>query len=135
MVAPPGVPPMPEGLPEVAQAKWAELVPLLMERRTLALEDGSILEAYCRAYASWKQYQALVEQKPVVRTPFGPKVNPAAGEARKWETRMTAMGDRLGLNASARSRVSTPEKKKEPDAAEAFLFQSPRLVSSNGQPR
>lgn len=128
--APPGAPAKPKDLPKIAAARWDELVPILLDRRTLAVEDFGILEAYCRGYSIWVGYQKEAEKKPIVKTPFGPKVNPAAGEARKWETRLTTMGDRLGLNASARSRVSakgqptTPDKK---DTTKDFLF-------GNGKP-
>lgn len=136
VVAPPGAPPRPK-MPAVAHDKWDELVPLLLERGTLSLEDGAILEAYCRGYAIWLSYQLQAEKKPIVKTPFGPKVNPAAAEARKWEARITTMGDRIGLNASARSRVSVAEPKKAEDKTEDFLFgkpAGPRLAASNGQP-
>jgi P27 family predicted phage terminase small subunit len=125
--APPAAPLRPK-LPRAAAEKWDEIVPLLVERGTLSLEDGAILEGYCRSYDMWVRYQSDAEKKPIVKTPFGPKVNPAAGEARKWETRLTAMGDRLGLNAAARSRVSAPEKPKQEDTTEDFLFGPPRLV-------
>lgn len=127
VVAPVQAPPRPD-LKGVAAAKWDEIVPILLARGTLSLEDGAILEAYCRGYDMWARYQRAAEKSPIVKTPFGPKVNPAAGEARKWETRLTTMGDRLGLNAAARSRVSAPEKRPEGDATEDFLFGPPRLV-------
>jgi P27 family predicted phage terminase small subunit len=120
--APPGSPPKPDDMPKEASARWDELVPVLLERKTLAVEDGAILEAHCRAYAQWKQYQVAAEAKPMVKTPWGPKVNPAAAEAVKWETRVTITGDRLGLSASSRSRVGAKDKEPEKDPTEDFLF-------------
>ncbi len=118
VVAPPGVPRRPDDLPETAAAKWDELVPLLLERGTLSLEDGAILETHCRAYAQMLAYQGQAEKKPIIKTPYGPKVNPAAGEARKWMAIVTQTGDRLGANASARSRVGAEPKASKPDAEE-----------------
>ncbi len=115
--APPGAPAIPAGLKGDALAKWNELVPILLERKTLSVEDGAILEAHCRAYGTWRAFQAKADAQPMVKTPFGPKVNPAAGEARQWESRVTQTGDRLGLNASARSRVGKPEGQKGPKGA------------------
>lgn len=115
IVAPPGAPLKPAGLDDVASAHWDELVPVLLERGTLAVEDGAILEAHCRAYSTWRGYQEIAESEPMVETPWGPKVNPAAGEARQWEARLTQTGDRLGLNASARSRVGKQDKPKPVD--------------------
>jgi P27 family predicted phage terminase small subunit len=117
VIAPPGAPAQPEGLDEVALAKWAELIPLLLERGTVSKEDGGILEAHCRAYSTWRKFQRLAEKQPMIKTPFGPRVNPAASEARQWESRLTQTGDRLGLNASARSRVGKPDKPKAPTTA------------------
>jgi len=122
VIAPAAEPAVPKGLPKTARAKWRELVPILLERGTLSLEDGAILEAHVRAYAQWRRYQVMAETRPMVSTPWGDKVNPAAKEARVWETRVTQTGDRLGLNASARSRVGTQDgaaKAEDPD--DAFL--------------
>lgn len=117
IVAPPGAPPRPPGLDDVASAHWDELVPVLLERGTLAVEDGALLEAHCRAFALWRQYQEIAEAKPIIETMYGPRVNPAAAEARQWEARATQTGDRLGLNASARSRVGKPDGPRKPTAA------------------
>ena len=126
VVAPPGAPPLPAKMSTIALAKWNELIPVLLKRGTLSVEDGAILEAHCRSYEQWKRYQALAHRKPMLQTPWGPKVNPAAAEARLWEARVTQTGDRLGLNASARSKVSGPGEKKPStpgtDPVEEFLF-------------
>lgn len=127
VVAPAGAPPRPE-FNKVAGAKWDELMPLLLERGTIAREDGVLLEQFCRFYSQWLTYQAAAEKKPMEKTPFGIKVNPANEAALKLEGRLTAIGDRLGLSASARSKVSAPDKPKEEDKTEAFLFPKPQLV-------
>lgn len=127
VVAPPGAPVMPD-MPKAAVAKWHELVPILLERGTLSVEDGAILEEHCRAYASWQVYQASAEKAPTVKTPWGPKINPAAQEARKWAAIVTQTGDRLGVNASARSRVGAKEKPGKSEAekqTEADVFGKP----------
>lgn len=129
VIAPPGSPPRPKNLPPIAAAKWDELVALLLDRGTLSLEDGVALEQFCRFWAQWLSFQALAEAKPVVKTPFGPKINPANEAAIKLEQRLTALGDRLGLTASARSKVSAPEKKQVADPTETFLFGGPKLVT------
>lgn len=131
VVAPPGTPKRPN-MPDDAIERWEELVPTLLERGTLSIEDGAILEAHCRAYALWRRYQDIAERAPIIRGNAGSiKVNPAAAEARLWEARATTTGDRLGLNASARSRVSARDGsgsvQGDKDPAEEFLF-GPRLV-------
>lgn len=125
--APVGAPPRPSGLEgdKVAAAKWDEVLPKLLELKVVSELDGQALESYCRAYSRWVAYQALAEAEPIVETVFGPKVNPSAGEARKWAAILNACGDRLGLSPSARTRVSSAGGKPKDDAkakARAFLF-------------
>ncbi len=129
VTAPVGAPPKPEKLDQVASSKWDELTGLLIERGTLSREDGVALEQFCRFYSQWLKYQRIAELKPVVKTMYGPKVNPATETALKLEQRLTALGDRLGLTASARSKVSAPEKPQEVDKTADFLFGRPQVIN------
>jgi len=123
LVSPPGAPSKPADLPPVAAAYWDEIVPLLLERGTLSPEDGACLRAHVRAYGLWHKYAAESEARPLVEVPpYGMRPNPASAEAVKWEARLTQTGDRLGLNAAARSRVSAPEKPGKKDDVEKDLF-------------
>jgi P27 family predicted phage terminase small subunit len=136
MVPTPGAPPCPADLDKIARAKWDEIVPQLMEQGVLSTLDGQILEAYCRSYSLWKVYALKAEKAPMIKTPFGPKVNPAAAEARKWETLVNQCGDRLGLSPSARTRVGVPKKPDAEDAktkAAKFLFGGPLAVVKGGK--
>jgi P27 family predicted phage terminase small subunit len=131
LVAPPGAPPMPNFPPKVrkiAAAKWGELVPLLLMRGTISPEDGALLERYCREWAQWLTYQAAAEREPMIETMYGPKVNPAKEMALKIDQALHKAEDRLGLSASARSKVSVPEKAKPEDTSEAFLFGKPQVI-------
>lgn len=127
-------------MPKVASAKWDELIPILVSRSTLAIEDGAVLEAFCRTYATWARYQAIAERAALIKTPYGPRVNPAAAESRRWETRLTQLGDRMGLNASSRSRVSAGEggggggigEAPKGSAEEFFFRERPALAVVNG---
>src|SRR6267142_2975547 len=83
LVLPPGAPAMPDHLPAQARRMWCELVPQLLEAGTLAKVDGGALEAYCRSYAHWLDLDDEAMTRPLVKTPFGPKINPAGDEARK----------------------------------------------------
>src|SRR3954466_571353 len=76
-------PPRPYDLPEDAAAIWDAIVPLLLERGTLAAVDGGALETYCRESSRWKALQAEAAKRPFIETPYGPKANPASDEARK----------------------------------------------------
>ncbi len=128
--SPIGAPPKPDNLPKGASEKWDALVPLLLERRTLSPEDGEILEAFCRTYDQWVTLAADAAKRVWVGHPkgelFGEILNPAGDRAIRLEVRLTQMGDRLGLNASARSRISArpvPDgDKPKAGTAEGFFF-------------
>jgi P27 family predicted phage terminase small subunit len=130
-VPPVGAPPTPPGLDPVALARWEELAPELVSAGVLARVDGSVLEGHCRAFALFRRYTREAEKRPMINTPWGRKPNPAAAEAKLWLGEMNRCGDRLGIGASARSRISTPEKPKE-DAAEKFLFGAGKLQVVEG---
>jgi phage terminase small subunit len=107
-----------------------ELVPL----GTLAKTDGGALEAYCRSWAQWKKLQAAAAAKVMVKTPFGPKVNPASGEARKLHKEVIQPLElALGLHYAARARVKMPEKPKEKDPVEQDLFGGGLKVVNGGK--
>ena len=129
---PPGSPPTPE-LPAEALKIWQQLVPLLLEAGVLAKVDGGILEAYCRTHARAVALDAEAGKRPVTKSPFGLKVNPAVIEARKLWPIVEKLATNLGLHYAARSRVKPPEKEKVEDKAEAFLFGGPLKVVEGGK--
>src|SRR2546422_10688171 len=83
LVLPAGAPPCPQGLNAAARAVWDEVVPELLAIGTLAKVDRGVLEGYCRMFARAVQLDQTAALHPMVKTPFGPKVNPAGVEARK----------------------------------------------------
>jgi P27 family predicted phage terminase small subunit len=120
---PAGAPPVPDDLPPAALSRWSEVVAELVPLGTLAKTDGGALEAYCRSWAQWKELQAVAAEKVMVKTPFGPKVNPASGEARKLHKEVIQPLElALGLHYAARARVKMPPKPKEEDPVEEDLF-------------
>jgi P27 family predicted phage terminase small subunit len=129
---PPGSPPTPE-LPAEALKIWNQLVPLLLEAGVLAKVDGGILEAYCRTHARAVSLDSEAGKRPVTKTPFGLKVNPAVIEARKLWPIVEKLATDLGLHYAARSRVKPPEQEKPEDKAEEFLFGGPLKVVEGGK--
>jgi hypothetical protein len=84
--------------------------------------DGGALEAYCRSFARWSVLEEEAAKTPMIKTPFGKKMNPASAEARKLHKEVVQpLEIALGLHYAARSRVKAPEKPKTDPAAD-FLF-------------
>src|SRR5262245_49589643 len=59
----PGVPQMPEFLSPIAQEKWNELVPLLVEARILTPLDRGALAVVCEAWRAFVEATVALEKK------------------------------------------------------------------------
>lgn len=120
---PPGAPTMPTDLDEIARRRWIEIVPELLKAETLANIDGGAVEAYCRSFSRWSRLEAAAAEKPMIKTPFGLKANPAGAEARKVHKEIIQPLElALGLHYAARTRVKMPSKAKDADPVEEELF-------------
>jgi P27 family predicted phage terminase small subunit len=124
----PGTPKCPDYLDAIARGEWNRVVPELVAKNVLTIIDGAVLEGFCVAYSSAVKFQKDADKKPIVKTPFGPKVNPSEAVARKWWALARQLGAELGLTPAARTRVSMEKPKPPEDKTEAFLFGPPRLV-------
>lgn len=128
MAPAPGLPPCPAYLDRIAREFWEELVPQLSELGVLTKIDGKTLEGLCTNYSAAVKFQKLADRKPMVDTLWGPKVNPAVGEARKSWALLKQFAAEFGLSPSSRTRVGGPAESKKSDAeqkvekAAAFLF-------------
>ena len=111
----PGEPECPQQVRKnpLALAQWKRVVTELVDKNVLAKVDVAHLHGYCVAYAAAELAQARYDKKPEVKTPFGPKTNPAYSEAIKWWEKVRAFGNDLGLSPSARTRGSM-QPKEEP---------------------
>ncbi len=110
-------------LDKAARAEWRRVVPLLAELGVLTRVDGAALEAYCSTYSKAVAFQQLADASPLVEGLHGPKINPAASEARKQWALVRQFAAEFGLTPSARTRVgaSNPSKAAT-DAAEMEMF-------------
>ena len=130
-----GAPACPAYLDAVAREEWARVVPQLAELGVLTKVDGGALEGYCAAYSQAVAFQKKAAAKPMVTTPWGPKPNPAAGEARKAWSLVKQFAGEFGLTPSARTRVSGPAGKKpagEPQSANGVPLVGPGLRVLDG---
>ncbi len=126
-----GVPSCPAYLDELAREEWKRVAPELVEKKVLTLVDGAVLEGSCAAYSSAVKFQREADKKLMVKTPFGPKVNPAEAVARKWWALARQLGAELGLTPASRTRVSMEKPAAPEDKSESFIFGGPKLVKSD----
>lgn len=105
---PPGVPPCPKALPADAKKIWAELAGNEKWRVVLATADAFGLELLVKHMSLERKFASRAHAQPIVKTPFGPKPNPAAAEARKEGALVKQLLAEFGLTPSARSRVGKP---------------------------
>lgn len=124
LALPAGVPPCPKHLDKQARAIWDELAGNETWRIVLAKADALGLELLVKHMALERRFSRSAAKQQIVKTPFGPKTNPAVAEARKEAAIVKQLLAEFGLTPSARSRVSAPaETKDDPKKkAAAFLF-------------
>jgi len=114
----------PEFLDEVAKAKWREVYPLLQASGVLKATDTDVLEAYCYAYAKFRQADDLLKKAPtlVFKTPNGSiQPVPFATMVRQWQEQLLRLGVELGLTPSARGRLNVEPVDKKREALLSFL--------------
>jgi P27 family predicted phage terminase small subunit len=111
-----GIPDMPDGLSEAAQAEWNHIAPILLKLGVLTVADGATLAAYCQSRADWLAAQAEIEQYGVtVEEPITNRAGEIVGHRRKKNPAVTVASDAkklmrafasdLGLSPAARTRV------------------------------
>jgi P27 family predicted phage terminase small subunit len=131
MEMPVGAPECPAYLDAVARALWQRVVPRLMEAKVLSKIDGAALEGFCANYSQAVRSQKIADRQAYVDTPFGPKVHPAVGNARKAWAIVRQFAAEFGLTPAARTRVSMAEGDSG-GADDEFLFGGPLKVVAGG---
>ncbi len=106
-----------------ARAEWSRVVPELARLGLLTVIDGAELEGYCANYARAVKAERIVKTKGlVVKTPFGPKANPAVAIAKAAWQEVRKFGSEYGLSPASRTRINAPVKPLKKDPGEEFLF-------------
>lgn len=112
VVAPPGVPVMPDGLDEVSQSMWNSLVPELVEMGALSFVDAPMLTTCCQA---WSRYVDAANY--VIEYGFAGEHYAAAAKAIKenWAIFSKCLIE-FGCTPAARTRVRVAPKKEVKDS-------------------
>jgi P27 family predicted phage terminase small subunit len=97
----------PDWLPEPARDKWSELAPTLSSQGLLTECDLDTLALYCTTWVRWKDAEQALQREGMTTTAQSgyQQVSPYYTIASKSQAELRVLGDRLGLNPSARSRI------------------------------
>jgi P27 family predicted phage terminase small subunit len=108
----------PAWLGDDARGMWETVVPLLCSQRVLEPTDLHNVEAFCSAYARWRDAEREVSEYGVtIVGPMGGRVkNPAVTVINEALRQLAMFGSLLGLDPSSRSRVmgGRPSKTDNP---------------------
>ncbi len=100
--------PCPKHLCGAARAEWQRVVKATRGARTLAPENSAILEAYCLAFARWRQAEVeLAKDGPIIlsKKTKTPMHNPWHAVAIKERAAMLRFADQLGFTPRMRGKV------------------------------
>ncbi|MCV6612433.1 MAG: phage terminase small subunit P27 family [Amphritea sp.] len=100
----------PDWLPELGREMWKTVCPHLCKEKVLAVTDLHNLEAFCSAYATFREAALEIAGSGLVVTGAtgGPVKNPAVTVKNEAMRQMVMFGGALGLDPSARGRLMGP---------------------------
>jgi len=122
--APPGVPPAPAWLSELASAEWHRIVPMLEASKVMSPRHQQTLAAYCDSFADMVQAdQELKTSGTTLMDDKGRVSNhPAWNRKRDARNQMLKFAAEFGLTASALARVSAVDQGPQEDEDDARMF-------------
>ena len=104
----------PEWLPDLAVEMWQTVMPELLAAKVLTVPDLHNVEAFCTAYAMWRDAEDHVKQFGVViETEKSTIKNPAVTVINEAKKQMREFGSLLGLDQSSRQRLVGPKKSED----------------------
>lgn len=106
------VPLPPEWLHPYGIQMWEKIAPWLVSSKILSDSDIPNLEAYCAAYARWRQAEEDIAKNGIVVMGMNSDIkNPACTVANESLKQMTTFGSALGLDPASRARLAVPGAK------------------------
>ena len=116
----------PDHLDDVAQEKWAELLPVLKTMRVFSAADRDALAQYCCLYSRWMWAKGqIMVQGEVFRMANGyMQQNPYMTVERDCMRMMLNLAQEFGMTPSSRSRLVAPAKPQ--DSLSEFLASKPK---------
>ena len=108
--AAPDLPACPSWLRPDAAREWRRVIKRLAKIEgagSIRAMDGTMLSAYCEAFADWREAQRILDQDGVIDvTHNGSRIqHPAVGIANNAWRRLVVAGQMFGLSPSARAKA------------------------------
>lgn len=104
----------PEWLPDLAVEMWQTVMPELLAAKVLTVPDLHNVEAFCAAYAMWRDAEEhLKKYGIVIETEKSTIKNPAVTVINEAKKQMREFGSLLGLDPSSRQRLVGPKKSED----------------------
>ena len=122
--APPGVPPAPAWLCEVARVEWERIVPMLESSKVMSPRHQQTLAAYCDSFADMVQADAELKANGTTLMDDKGRVSnhPAWMRKRDARNQMLKFASEFGRTASALARVSAVDNGPQEDEDDARMF-------------
>lgn len=113
--APTGRPVKPDGLGDVASAKWDQVIKHLEKESQLAPAYGDFIEMYCKAFQDLHDAESRLEidGEYCQGEKGGVYQHPAVGVKNKAIERILKFGRQLGMSGASAPHVQKTEKKEE----------------------
>jgi len=91
-----------------ALEEWNRVVPILSAMGIYSFADRAALEIYCKAYARWREAEAVIDKTGLVfQTPAGYiQTTPHVTIARRYGDQVARLAAEFGLTPSGRSRIA-----------------------------
>jgi len=107
----------PHWLTEGARDKWLELAPTLAQHGLLTVCDLDTLALYCSTWERWREAEDWISEhgSTTVAESGYQQVNAYTTLAKQYRKDLLALGDRLGLNPSVRSRIRVANPSDQDD--------------------
>jgi P27 family predicted phage terminase small subunit len=122
--APPGVPPAPAWLSELASSEWHRIVPMLEASKVMSPRHQQTLAAYCDSFADMVQADQELKANGTTLIDDKGRVSnhPAWMRKRDARNQMLKFASEFGLTASALARVSSVDQGPKEDEDDARMF-------------
>jgi P27 family predicted phage terminase small subunit len=112
----------PSYISSLAQHEWRRVAPQLYELGLLTSVDGAALEAYCEAYATWRDAMKALKGGRTYTTSTGyVRAKPEVAIGNEALRQMKVYMTEFGLTPSSRGRMNLPEAQTEEDPFESYL--------------
>lgn len=122
----------PAHLAGIARVRWIALSALLTELGIFTQADTGVLEAYCLAYATFREAsEHLKAHGQVIKTSFGPARNPWANVQKDAWAMMDKAGSKLGLSPADRAKLAAAPEGGDP--ADDEFFDKPAKRGARGR--